>query len=149
MTFKKYILSFIALALIATLPGCYSPKIFLSEEEQRFADSLAKVYSADVNLQHDYKAIKGNRKDGHFWVEVKNARYQNFCSADSLLIKGIASDIAKCLVKTMKYKPNYSSIEIVFVNSEFTDKQTESTVCEKRLAVDIKNPGTAEITYWH
>lgn len=149
MTFKKYALPFIILFLMVTLPSCYSPKIFLSEEEQRFADSLAKVYFADINLQHDYKAIKENKKNGQFWIEVKNSQHQNFCSVDSFLIKGIASDIATHFFKIMKYKPNYNSIEIVFIKSEFPDKQTENTICEKHVTVSTKNLRTAQITYWH
>ncbi|GEP92266.1 hypothetical protein SAMN05660909_04281 [Chitinophaga terrae (ex Kim and Jung 2007)] len=149
MALKKCTLPFITLFMMATLPCCYSPKIFLSKEEQRFADSLANVYSADVNLQHDYKAIKENKKNGQFWIELKNAQHQNFCSVDSLLIKEIASNIATRFSKIMKYKPNYNSIEIVFIKSEFPDKQTENTICEKHVIVNTKNPSTAQITYWH
>jgi hypothetical protein len=147
MTFKKHACSFIALYLIAILPGCYSPKIFLSEKEQKFADSLAQEYSADISLQHDYKAVKENKKNGQFWIEIKNPQHENICSKDSSSLKGISIDIATRFFKIMKYKQNYNSIEIVFLKSQFPDKQTESTICEKHITLNTSDFSTVQITY--
>ncbi|SDF77458.1 hypothetical protein [Chitinophaga filiformis] len=149
MTFKKHAHTLITLSLIIVLPCCYSPKIFLSEEEKEFADSLATAYSADISLQHDYNAVKENKKNGQFWIEVKNPQHEDLCSKDSTSLKAISKGIATQVFKIMKYKQNYNSIEIVFVESEFPDKQTESVICRKITQVSTSNFNTVQVTYWH
>lgn len=149
MTFKQHTHSLmIALSLIANLSSCYSPKIFLSKEEEEFADSLATAYSADISLQHDYEAVKENKKNGQFWIKIKNPRHEDICLKDSSSLKVISKDIATQAFKVMKYRQNYNSIEIVFIESEFPDKQTESVICRKTIVVSTINFNTMQVTYW-
>ncbi|SFD74282.1 hypothetical protein SAMN05518672_10328 [Chitinophaga sp. CF118] len=146
MTFKRSTINSFLLGVL--LSGCYSLKIPLSEEEENFGNVLAEKYHCEVNLEHNYKAIKENRRDGEFWIELKNS-HADLCSKDRIALKNITSDIGKQFFPSLTHKLNYKYIEVVFYKSEHPDKQTEHTLCEKHLTVSIENFNNVQVTYWH
>ncbi|SFD74253.1 hypothetical protein SAMN05518672_10327 [Chitinophaga sp. CF118] len=144
MIFKTHYASLFLICII--LPSCYSPKIPLSKEEENFGNVLAERYHCEVNLEHDYKAITENRKDGTFWIELKNS-HTDLCSKDSIALKNMTSEIAKKIHPLLTHKLNYNSIEVVFRKSEHPDKKTESLLCDKHLKINTATFDSIQVIY--
>lgn len=148
MTYK-YInaIAYLLLFMITTLVACKSSQVPLSNDELELSNALAQKYHCEANLQHDYEAIKNNKKDGSFWIQLKSTNNE-LCAKDSPALKKIATDIATQTKKILSYKQNYTSIILNFNTTTVSDKKVYSTACDKELKINLTDLNNIQITHW-
>ena len=145
MTVKR---RFISLALLfSVLSSCYSSKIPLTPEEEKYVDVLARKYQAAVKMQHDFSAIRENRKDGAFFTELKNSA-DSLCEKDSASLKRLSSQIAQGLLGVMSQQQHYSFVQVVFVTEKKSEAEIYETLCIKEMLVNIKDLNDVRIRRW-
>ncbi len=121
---------------ITALVACKSFQVPLSNAELELSNELAQKYQCEANLQHDYEALKTNKKNGIFWIQLKSTTNE-LCSKDSSSLKKIAADIAARTEKILSHKQNYISINLNFNTTTVSDKQVYSITCDKELKINL------------
>lgn len=132
---------------ITALVACKSSQVPLSTAELELSNALAQKYQCEANLQHDYEAIKANKKNGAFWIQLKSTNNQ-LCSKDSSSLKKIAADIAAQTEKVLSHKQNYTSISLNFNTTTVSDKQVYSIICDKELKINLADLNNVQIIHW-
>lgn len=148
MTCKYFnAITYLLIAAITALVACKSSQVPLSNDELALSSALAQKYHCEANLQHDYEAIRNNRKDGSFWIQLKSTNSE-LCSKDIAVLKNIATEIATQTKKILSHKENYISINLSFNTTTVSDKQVYSTICDKELIISLTDLNNIQIIHW-
>ncbi|PUZ23927.1 hypothetical protein DCM91_14160 [Chitinophaga costaii] len=127
--------------------GCASSQVPLSNAELQLSKQLALEYQCEVEFQHDYVALKSNRKNGVFWIQLKSIN-NDLCSKDSSSLKKIAADITARTEKILSHKQSYISVTLNFKTTTVYHKQGYSITCDKDLNIDLADLNNVHIIYW-
>ncbi|GAA3934293.1 hypothetical protein GCM10022209_30860 [Chitinophaga oryziterrae] len=98
-------------------------------------------------MEHDKKAIVEKNSNGEFLIQFEDKGF-DLCAKDTSYLKKIATEVTTQIIPVLSYKSSYKIVNIIFFKIKITGKDSDSTVCEKQLDVNIKHPDQVTISYY-
>lgn len=136
------------LGLLFIVIACNNQLLPLTEAEKEMSQTLSYKYGCKISLQHDHAAIADNKTNGEFYVTFDD-NGTAVCKKDSTELKKMATDITLQILQVLSHRANYHSFHIVFSTIRATGPDSNRTICQKELDVNIDSPYQVSISSYY
>lgn len=138
----------LGLLFIVIVTACNNQLLPLTKAEKEMSQTLSYKYGCKVSLQHDYSAIADNKTNGEFYVTFDD-NGTAVCKNDSTELKTMATNITLQILQVLSHRENYHSFHIVFSTIKATGPDSNRTICQKELNVNVDNPYQISISSYY